>query len=75
MSDDCDCNHEDDEQNDDESSEEPTRQAEMMAGHLFVSAEGETTDEAVEGAKELWDKAIEDIGEMPEDERNRVGLQ
>lgn len=70
MSEDCDCDHDEEEQ-----TEEPTRQVEMMAGHLFISAEGEDTEEAAEGAKELWDKAIEDISEMPEDERNRIGLQ
>jgi hypothetical protein len=63
------------EEQDDEPTEEPTRQVEMMAGHLFISAEGETTEEAAEGAKDLWDKAIEDISEMPDDERNRIGLQ
>lgn len=71
---DCDCDHDEEEEQSDEA-EQTTRQAEMMAGQLFVSAEGETTEEAVEGVKDLWDKAVEDVGDMDQDDRNHIGLQ
>lgn len=73
---DCDCDHEEEtEEESDETTEEPTRQVEMMAGHLFISAEGEDTDEAVDGAKELWDKAVEDVSGMSQEDRRKIGLQ
>jgi hypothetical protein len=76
MSEDCDCEHEEEEQDEEEgASEEPTRQVEMMAGNLFISAEGEDTDEAVEGAKELWDKALGDVENMNQEDRRKIGLQ
>lgn len=47
----------------------------MQAGELRVGAEGETGEEARDNVKDLWDKATHDLREMPEEERNQVGLK
>lgn len=63
---------------DEEESEDNGEQcfeAAMRAGQLQVSAEGETSEEACNNAIKLWVKATRDLSEMPEEDRNRVGLE
>lgn len=63
------------EEEDEDDNGEQTYEAWMRAGELQVGAEGETSEEARENTKDLWNKAIHDLRDMPEEERNRVGLK
>lgn len=58
-----------------ENDTEKKYEAFMRAGELSVQAEGESSEQACEEVQELWDKAVEDISEMPEEERKKIMLQ
>ena len=59
---------------DDEVCEEPS-QMEMAAGELHVFAQAEESDDALEAVQEMWGQALEDLKEMPAEERERIGLK
>lgn len=63
MSEDCDCD-----------SQKP-KEAEVRVGELYISVEGETKDDAVEGAVMLWKLALNDIDDMSDEIRNEIGVQ
>lgn len=70
---DCDCENCTDD--DEENGQENTYTAFMMAGELAVEVEAESGEEARAGAKELWEKARDDVKNLNGDERRSVNLK
>lgn len=70
-----DCNCCDDPEADEQNDTEKKFEAFIRAGELAVQVEGESSEKAREEVEALWDKAIEDVGDMPEGDREQIGLQ
>lgn len=60
----------------DESEEtEQTYRSVIEAGMIHVSHQAGSGEESREGLTEIWKQVLEDINEMPEEDRNEIGLQ
>lgn len=70
---DCDCEHDGEEE--EEQDEQQKFEMSMMAGWFEVQAEGETPEDAREQLEELWDKGLEDIKGMDQEQREDLYLQ
>lgn len=66
---DCNC------ENDSDGSAEQTFEAYMRAGELAVKVESASSKEAHSRAKAMWDKVVEDVEGMSEEERRNVSLK
>lgn len=58
----------------DDACEDPS-QMKMVAGELHVFAQAEESNDALEAVQEMWGQALEDLKEMPAEEREQIGLE
>ncbi|AGM11951.1 hypothetical protein DNAM5_92 [Haloarcula californiae tailed virus 1] len=72
MSEDCGCDHDEDDESDE--AEPETFEVSGGAGWLMAEAEGETPDEAYEVWERMWDRMLSDVEELSEREREQAGL-
>lgn len=60
---------------DDDSQDEKKYEAYMRAGELSVGEEAEASEEASQLVQRLWEKGVEDVQSLNDDERRSVGLK